>query len=345
MTVNARLLTRIAIAAAVAILAPTAVVRAQDAAAANALQQFSDAFEWAANQVKPATVMIRLGNSVGTGAIIEPSGYIITNNHVVKTASVVDVYLPTRRNETFKGRVLGVNPQADLALVKIEGGPFPVARLANSDQVRSGHLVIAIGSPRGLSQTVTTGIISGRRGAGLGQRLQHDAPINPGNSGGPLVNLDGEIIGVNNSIRSAADRGNNGIGFAIPSNVVRQLLPSLLAGGTGPPPPPMPNAGRPGAPRAYLGVELQDIEDNDPRKAQVPGGKAILIVGVAPDSPAEKGGLKEGDVIVRYNHLMADTVDNLAAYIGNSKPGDSLALQILRDGKLLTVTVRLGDRP
>lgn len=318
-------------------------VHAQDAPPANALQQFSDAFEWAANQVKPATVMIRLGNSVGTGAIIEPSGYIITNNHVVKTAGVVDVFLPGRR-DPYKGKVLGVNPTADLALVKIEGGPFPAARLGNSDLVRSGHLVIAIGSPRGLSQTVTTGVISGRRGGGtnIAQKLQHDAPINPGNSGGPLVNLDGEIIGVNNSIRSAADKGNNGIGFAIPSNIVKQLLPSLLAGGSGPPPQQQP--AQPAAPRAYLGVELAELEDGDPQKAQIPGGNGIVIVAVSPDTPAAKGGLKDGDIILRYNNIVADSVEKLVAHIGASKPGASLTLLIFRDGKSLTFTITLGER-
>jgi S1-C subfamily serine protease len=196
-----------------------------------------------------------------------------------------------------------------------------------------------------LSQTVTTGIISGLRGGGtnIAQKLQHDAPINPGNSGGPLVNLDGEIIGVNNSIRSAADKGNNGIGFAIPSNIVKQLLPSLLAGGSGPPPQQQAPA-QPAAPRAYLGVELSEFEDGDPQKAQIPGGNGIVIVAVAPDTPADKGGLKDGDIILRYNNIVADSVEKLVAHIGGSKPGASLTLLIFRDGKSLTFTITLGER-
>jgi len=266
--------------------------------------------------------------SLGSGFIIDKEGYIITNNHVIEKADEITVKLANERS--YDAKVVGRDPKTDLALIKIEAdNDLPVAHLGDSDKLKVGEWVVAIGNPFGLEQTVTAGIISAKgRVIGAGPYddfLQTDASINPGNSGGPLFSLKGEVVGINTAIVA----GGTGIGFAIPVNMAKRLLPQLKQGRVQ---------------YGYLGVYIQDVT---PELAQSFGLKeaeeGVLISEVLPDTAAEKGGLKKGDIVLTYEGKELKNSYQFRKMVGSTPVGKTVELVVLRDGKRKTVSVTVGE--
>jgi serine protease Do len=318
-------------------------------------RQLSDAISWASDQVKPAVVTIRHASAsatagtddgaqprrapqrqhLGSGVIVDPEGYIVTNYHVVGGAATLKVNIADDWRKTYEARVIATDPRSDLAVIKIDGEKFSFARLGNSDLARVGDWVVAIGVPFGLTQSVTAGIISalnrtGPGGSGYVEMIQTDAAVNPGNSGGPLVSLDGEIVGINTAIRSTSG-GFEGVGFAIPSNTVRELLPVLKRGGK--------------VARGYLGVQLQDITEEVARANKLPEARGVVVASVLKNGPAERAGLQPKDVIVQFNGKNADDVAQLRSMVGATKPEMIVPVQIWRYGERLTVKLKVGELP
>lgn len=268
---------------------------------------------------------------LGTGMITDAQGHILTNNHVVGGASKVQVLLAD--GSRFEARVVGTDPKTDLAVVKIDAGkPLPHVRFGDSDAVEVGEWVIAIGHPRGLDQTVTTGIISAkhRRGitdpSGYQDFLQTDAAINPGNSGGPLLSLRGEVVGVNAAIASTSG-GFEGIGFAIPSNMATYISRELIARGK--------------VERGWLGVSVQDLTHELSRTMGIEGTRGALISEIHKASPAEKAGLKQGDVVVAYNGKEIRDASQLRNEAASSPIGKEVKVTVLREGKKRELPVRI----
>ena len=268
---------------------------------------------------------------VGTGMIIDAQGNILTNNHVVGGASKVQVLLAD--GSRYEARVVGTDPKTDLAVVKIEARkPLPHVNFGNSDAVEVGEWVVAIGHPRGLDQTVTTGIISAkhRRGitdpSGYQDFLQTDAAINPGNSGGPLLNLRGEVIGVNAAIASTSG-GFEGIGFAIPSSMAVHISREIITRGK--------------VERGWLGVSVQDLSYELSKTMGIEGTRGALVSEVLKASPAEKAGLKQGDVIVAYNGKEIRDASQLRNEAASSPIGKDAAVTVVRDGKKRNIPVRI----
>jgi serine protease Do/serine protease DegQ len=269
---------------------------------------------------------------VGSGVIVDARrGYIVTNHHVIDGADVITVTLRDRRR--FKARVVGTDPEADVAVLQIEAKGLHAIPLGDSDTLRVGDFVVAIGSPFGLGQTVTYGIVSALGRSGLGIEgyenfIQTDASINPGNSGGPLLTTDGVLVGINAAIVGPSG-GNIGIGFAIPSNMVKAIMEQLVRHGE--------------VRRGYLGVMIQDLT---PELAQAFGlqrREGAVIARVFPGSPAEKAGIRPGDVVVRADgHPIRDGA-SLRNAIGLVRAGESMRLEVLRDGRRKTIRVRVGD--
>lgn len=269
----------------------------------------------------------------GSGTIIDKEGHILTNNHVVGEADKIMVKLADGRE--YEARIVGTDPLSDIAVIKIDADNLPVVPMGNSDQMRIGETVIAIGNPFGLSNTVTMGIISakGRSNVDIADYedfIQTDAAINPGNSGGPLVNLKGEIIGVNTAIFTRSG-GYQGIGFAVPINMARNVMDQLIEHGT--------------VSRGWLGVLLQDIDNELSQALDLENSKGALVAEVTDGSPAEKAGLKQGDVIVRYGEKQIKNVDHLKNEVGLTLPDTTVELGIVRDGKPMELSVTLGSRP
>lgn len=273
---------------------------------------------------------------LGSGVIITKDGYILTNNHVVDGADEVKVTLQDRRELTAK--VIGRDPKSDIAVVKVEAQDLPFVPMASSDKVEVGDLVLAIGNPFGVGQTVTTGIVSatGRGNLGIEEYedfIQTDAAINPGNSGGALVDVEGRLIGINTAIYSRSG-GNQGIGFAIPSNLARNVMDSLVKYGH--------------VSRGYLGIMIQDVTPSLAKAFKLPDASGALIGDVVSGGPADKAGLKNGDVVIEYNGKKVRDSRHLKLTVGETKPGSRVPVKILRDGvnKNLEVTVRdLPDDP
>ena len=268
---------------------------------------------------------------LGTGMITDAQGHILTNNHVVGGASRVQVLLAD--GSRFEARVVGTDPKTDLAVVRINAGkPLPHVRFGDSDAVEVGEWVVAIGHPRGLDQTVTTGIISAkhRRGitdpSGYQDFLQTDAAINPGNSGGPLLNLRGEVVGVNAAIASASG-GFEGIGFAIPSNMAIHISRELIARGK--------------VERGWLGVSVQDLTHDLSRTMGLEATRGALVSEVHKASPAEKAGLRQGDVVIAYNGREIRDASQLRNEAASSPIGGEVRLTILREGQKREVPVRI----
>lgn len=275
------------------------------------------------------------GFSMGTGSgvIIDPSGIVLTNNHVIDGGGQIRVRLHDGRELTAK-EVKG-DPRTDLAILRLEGkGPFPAAKLGNSDQMAVGDWVLALGEPFGLEGTVTAGIISAKgRGLGITPResfLQTDAAINPGNSGGPLVNLDGEVIGINTAISSRSG-GYQGVGFAIPVNLARWVADQLVARGT--------------VQRSFLGVVIQQVTPELADRFNVAPNKGVLISEVRADGPAAKAGLKPGDVVMELNGQAVNSPGDLQGLVEQIKPGTSLPMTVLREGKRQTIQVAFAEQP
>ena len=272
---------------------------------------------------------------VGSGIIVSEDGYILTNNHVVAGSTELTVKL-TDGGE-YKGQVVGTDPPTELALVKIDAEGLPVAPLGDSDKIEVGHVVLAIGNPFGLDRTVTDGIISakGRSNVDVAQYrdfIQTSAPINPGNSGGPLVNLDGEVVGVNTAIFSQGG-GGIGIGFAIPINMAKRVMEDLK----GP---------KHRVTRAWLGIGM-GAEEMSQEKAQELGlekPRGVLVAEVFKGGPAQKAGLKQNDVILAIEGKPVNNSQQLALRVAEAKPGATVAVTVWRDKKELKVPVTLVER-
>jgi serine protease Do len=270
---------------------------------------------------------------LGSGSIVNEHGYILTNNHVIEEADRIIVKLKDGRE--FPGELIGSDPATDLAVVKVKADNLPVAPLGNSDVLEVGETVIAIGNPFGLEQTVTQGIVSakGRSQVGLTDYedfIQTDASINPGNSGGPLVNLKGEVVGVNTAIFSRSG-GSMGIGFSIPINMAKTIMQSLI------------DTGR--VVRGFLGVVIQDVTQELADALGVKVNEGVLIANVGPDTPAAAGGIQQGDIVLRLNGQPVKASNELRNAVAAIKPGVKAAMDILRDGKPMKLLVTVGEQP
>ncbi|HEX9758985.1 MAG TPA: DegQ family serine endoprotease [Nitrospiria bacterium] len=272
--------------------------------------------------------------SLGSGVIVDPEGYIVTNNHVVEQASEIKVFLSNRQE--YKGKLVGSDPKSDVAVIKIEGkNDFPSAVWGNSDFLQVGEYVLAIGNPFGLNQTVTMGIISavGRANVGIADYedfIQTDAAINPGNSGGALVNIRGEVIGINTAIFTRSG-GYQGIGFAVPSNMAQSVMNSLIKTGK--------------VVRGWLGVSIQEISPELGKQFGVEELKGALVSDVFPDSPAHDAGLERGDVILEYQEKIVKSVSQLRNMVAQTTVGTKVELKVLRDQKEKIFKVKIGDLP
>lgn len=271
--------------------------------------------------------------AAGSGFIISPEGLILTNNHVVGDADSITIRLADERE--FKAKVIGTDPQSDVALIKIDAKDLPVLPLGDSDKLEVGEWVIAIGSPFELNQTVTVGVVSakGRSRMGISDYenfIQTDAAINPGNSGGPLLNIHGEVIGMNTAIFSRSG-GYMGIGFAIPINMAQNIQEQLLKHGK--------------VTRGWLGVVIQDVTDELAKSFSLANTHGVLISEVTPDSPADKAGLLQGDVIVKLNGTETKDVTVLRNKVALIPPGTEINIELVRDGKTKKLTVTIGEQP
>jgi serine protease Do len=269
---------------------------------------------------------------LGSGFIIDSSGYIVTNHHVVQGAQAVEVTLADGR--TFTAKLVGSDQETDLALLKIEAQGLPTIPLGTSSSVRVAEPVMAIGNPFGLDHTVTVGIVSGT-GRYIGQGryddfLQTDAAINPGNSGGPLINTRGEAIGINSAIRSNTG-GFQGVGFAIPSDLAKPIIQQLRSSGK--------------VTRGWLGVSIQPLTAELAKSFGLTGTQGALVASVVEDSPAARGGLKPGDIIVRYDGKPVESPRALPPLVANTEIGRGVELGVMRDGGLQVVRVTVGTMP
>jgi serine protease Do len=271
---------------------------------------------------------------LGSGTIVDSkNGYILTNNHVVADSDKLSVKLPDGRQ--LDAKVIGVDPATDLAVIKITSNDLPQAKLGNSDELDVGESVIAIGNPFGLEQTVTLGIVSakGRTSVGLTDYedfIQTDASINPGNSGGPLMNLKGEVVGVNTAIYSRSG-GNMGIGFSIPINQARAVMDSLIKFGK--------------VTRGFLGVVIQDITPDIASALGVTAGEGVLVANVGPTTPAGKSGVKQSDIILTFNNKPVKSVNALRAAVASVKPGTAVPAEVLREGKKVKLSIKVEEQP
>jgi serine protease Do len=272
-------------------------------------------------------------SGLGSGVIVDKDGYILTNNHVVKDADEIKVKLSDERE--FNGKVIGVDPKTDLAVIKIDSNHLPVIELGDSDKLQVGETIIAIGNSFGLSHTVTSGIVSatGRANVGIADYedfIQTDAAINPGNSGGALVNIRGELIGINTAIFSTTG-GYQGIGFAIPSNMAKVVMESLIKKGK--------------VVRGWLGVTIQPLTPDLIKQFNLGDKNGVLIGDVVEDSPAEKAGIERGDVIVEFDGKKVEDVTNLRNMVANTLPNKEVMITIIRDRKPKTVNVKITEMP
>ena len=270
---------------------------------------------------------------VGSGVIISPEGYIVTNNHVVEGAQELTVTLPDKRE--FRGKIVGTDPKTDLAVIKVDGRDLPFVPWGDSSKLQVGEYVLAVGNPFGLNSTVTLGIVSGlgRGRMGITQYedfIQTDAAINPGNSGGALVNQAGELVGINTAIISQTG-GYQGVGFAVPVSMVKPVYESLVATGK--------------VVRGYLGVGIQDLNQELAKSFDLKDPKGALVSNVAEDSPAERAGLKQGDVIVGYQGAPVEDAITLQRQVTRTSVGTKVAVQVVRNGKTLDLTVTVGEQP
>ncbi|MBN1548661.1 MAG: DegQ family serine endoprotease [Syntrophaceae bacterium] len=270
---------------------------------------------------------------MGSGVIVDASGYILTNNHVVAGAEEIKVTLADKRE--FTGKVIGTDAKTDLAVVKIDSDHLPVLVLGDSDKLKVGDRVIAVGTPFGLNQTVTSGIISakGRADVGIAEYedfIQTDTPINPGNSGGALVNVRGELIGINTAILSASG-GSQGVGFAIPSNMAKVVMAQLIKKGK--------------VTRGWLGVSIQGISPELAKQMKLKDTKGALVTDLIEGGPADKAGLKSGDTIVIFNNKEIDDPSSLKNMVGNTEPGKEVVVQYIRNGNQGSVKVVIQAYP
>lgn len=266
----------------------------------------------------------------GTGVIYREDGYILTNNHVVGKASAIQVTLNDKR--VLKGKVIGRDPYTDMAVVKIPATGLPVAKLGSAKQLRPGDFAIAIGSPAGLSNTVTMGIISalGRTLGELGETglIQTDTAINPGNSGGPLLNINGEVVGINTAIR----KDYQNIGFAVPIDTARQVADQLISHGQ--------------VAHPYIGIMMKDLNEDINRALGLPAGSSgVVVAQVAPGSPADSAGLETGDVITQINGTPVTAASDIQRIVKSQKVGDRITMEVRRNGEKTNVDLTIGEFP
>ncbi len=341
---------------------------AQDESALATLRGLSDAYAAVVADIEPAVVNIRVERVVdggqmdlpfnlpeglerffnfppergdmpprrregqGSGFIISADGLIVTNHHVIGDADTVEVTLSDGR--IFTADVVGSDPPSDVALVRVEADNLPSVRLGNSDNLRVGEWVVAIGSPFGLESSVTGGIVSARGRSGIGildyeDFIQTDAAINPGNSGGPLLNLDGEVVGLNTAIFSRTG-GNMGIGLAIPINMVKEVRAQLLETGE--------------VTRGFVGVVIQNLEPDLAEALGVRMNAGILVAEVQPDSPADNAGLQRDDIIIEFDGQAVTDSNDFRNEVAFVNPGSEKAITVLRDGERVTKTITIGKR-
>jgi serine protease Do len=270
-------------------------------------------------------------SALGSGVIVSEDGYILTNNHVVKGADEIKVTLFDKRE--FKGKVVGSDARTDLAVVKIAARNLPALKFGESGNMKIGDIVLAVGNPFGLNQTITMGIVSavGRSNVGVADYedfIQTDAAINPGNSGGALVNGSGELVGINTAIFSTSG-GYMGIGFAIPSDMAKTVMDSIIKHGK--------------VIRGWLGVTIQDLTPDLAKSLGIKKTEGALVSGVEQDSPADKGGVKRGDLIVALNGKQTADSRSLRNMVAAVPPGTNVELTVVREGKEKTMTITLGE--
>ena len=275
----------------------------------------------------------RLESSLGSGVVVSASGYILTNNHVVEGADEIQILLRDGRNAEAK--IVGTDPESDLAVLKVELENLPAITIGQSDDTRVGDVALAIGNPFGVGQTVTMGIISamGRNTVGINTYenfIQTDAAINPGNSGGALINPFGQLIGINTAIFSKSG-GYQGIGFAIPAKFAIDIMQQLIQHGH--------------VIRGYLGIEAQDITPELAESFRLKDVQGVIVAGILRNGPADKAGLKPGDIIKKLNGNEIDSTKQVMNTIAGIKPDSDITLEIVRQGKDMTLKGQVGQRP
>lgn len=287
---------------------------------------FGEPFEWSPPEEG-------IERSLGSGVIVSEDGYIVTNYHVIRNHPD-EIWVTLADERKFKAEVVGSDPETDLAVLKIDAKGLPAIKMGDSDRVREGEWVLAIGNPFGLGHTITAGIVSAKgKSLGLAEienYIQTDAPINPGNSGGALINLKGELIGINTAIVSTS-RGYEGIGFAIPVNIVKQVIKSIIEKGE--------------VVRGYLGVLIGKVDSDLARKLGLEKPMGAVVSKVYKDSPADKAGIKRGDVILKYGGKEVEGPSDLQEMVVTTEPGRKVELEIWRNGGRRTVEVKIGKRP
>ena len=274
--------------------------------------------------------------ALGSGVIVNPDGYIVTNNHVVAGATDIQVFTPDKQKYTAK--VIGTDPRTDIAVLHIEAKGLPTLALGDSSKLKVGDIVFAIGDPLGVGETATMGIVSAT-GRGLGGAIEHyedfiqtDAAINPGNSGGALIDARGDLIGINTAILTGnGGGGNEGIGFAIPIDMARRVMEQIVEHGK--------------VVRGYLGVNIQSVSPDMAKAFGLSHGGGALIANVTPDGPAAKGGLERGDVILSLNGESVNGPDDLSVHVSEMAPGSVAHLKVFRNGQEREIAVTLGEFP
>lgn len=305
----------------------------------NALQNppesLEDLFKFFMNPQGEGGLSARPTIAVGSGFIIDPTGYVVTNYHVIKDASEINVYIGNDKTKKYVATVIGKDPQTDLALVKIDpkGTALPYLSFADSDKAKVGDFVIAIGNPFGLGGTVTHGIISAQSRSIdeylMDEFIQTDAPINVGNSGGPLCDMNGNVVGINSVIYSQSG-GNVGIGFAITSNMAQPIIDQLKKAGF--------------IERGFIGVKVQLVNEDIAKSLGMPEIKGALINEITKDSPAEKVGLKVGDVIVSFNNKDVKNIAQLVRFVSSTPVGKDVPMQVWRNGKIINMSIAVKKR-
>jgi serine protease Do len=281
----------------------------------------------------PPEAQKRTVHSLGSGVIVSSDGHILTNNHVVEGASKLTIIVGDKKK--YEAKIIGTDPMTDVAVIKIDAQNLPAAVLGDSDAVKVGQWVLAVGNPFELLRTVTHGIISakGRSSVGLAAYedfIQTDAPINPGNSGGALADLDGNVIGINAAISSPTG-GNVGLGFAIPINMAKSVMAELLTKGR--------------VIRGYLGLTAQDIDDSLVKPLKLKDTLGALVGDVTPGSPADHAGIKPGDVIIEFDGKKVESSSDIHNMAAQKAPGTKVKIGLFRNGEKTEVTATMGERP
>ncbi|HZC35766.1 MAG TPA: Do family serine endopeptidase, partial [Chthoniobacterales bacterium] len=276
----------------------------------------------------------RRQQSLGSGVIVSQDGYILTNNHVVEGAEEVKVALADEKT-IYDAKIVGTDPQTDIAVVKIIAEKLPAITFADSGQIEVGDVTLAIGDPFGVGQTVTHGIVSARDRGGIGiaayeDFIQTDASINPGNSGGALVDAEGRLLGINTAILSRTG-GNQGIGFAVPVNLARYVMERIVVEGK--------------VTRGYLGVKIQAVTSELAKKYNLSQPSGALIAEVTPGSPGERAGLKPGDVVTEFDGKSVTDSRHFQLMVAEKPPGSQVSLKVIREGKEQTLSLQLGEMP